>query len=179
MSVSTILNHSLVASSDSASWTIWAVGGLLVLAVLGFLVVLRKRQKSAEVAGSAVPSVSAPEPEVQPRSGPKIFDPVAALELCGEDQALLESVLTDMPGECASQVEVIRVGLREGDATAVHVASHRMKGSLLMIAAGAAAGEAAKIEELARAKELSTIPQRLAALEHELQRLGRALAGRT
>ncbi len=150
-----------------------------MLAVIGFFVVFLRRQHSAEVAEVGAPPVSAPEPEVQVQSGPKIFDPVAALELCGEDQALLESVLADMPGECASQVEVIRGGLREGDAAIVHVAAHRMKGSLLMIAAGGAAGEAAKIEELARAGELVAVPERLAALEHELQRLERALAGQT
>ena len=179
MFVSTILNHSLVASSGGASWTIWAVGGLLVLIAFAFLVVLLKRRNSAGAVESAAPSVSAPESAEQPLRGLKVFDPVAALELCGEDLGLLESVLADMPGECASQVEVIRVGLGKGDAAAVHVAAHRMKGSLLMIAAGAAAGEAAKIEELARAGELVTVPPRLAALEHELQRLGRALAGRT
>ncbi|HFE44498.1 MAG TPA: Hpt domain-containing protein [Nannocystis exedens] len=179
VSVSTIFNPSLVASADGTSWTMWAVGGLCVLAVLGIVVVLFRQRKNAETDESGVPSVAAAKLEERPESGPKIFDRVAAFELCGEDQALLESVLADMPGECASQVEVIQSGLRDGDAALVHVAAHRMKGSLMMIAAAAAAGEAAKIEELARAGELVAVPLRLEALKHELQRLARVLRGQT
>jgi len=104
------------------------------------------------------------------------FDPVLAQSLCGDDPDLLAEILAEMRVECRSQVAAIQTAVAAGSAPQAHVAAHRLKGSLLMIAAGPTAELAATIERLALAEKIAEVPELLAALERELVRLEQAIA---
>lgn len=113
--------------------------------------------------------------ERKPQNIRLAFDPEEALELCGGDQALLAEIAGELPAECWSQVEAIRDGLRSGSVSAVRAAAHRLKGTLLAVAATPSAELAATLERRAIAEDLDEMPLILRTLEGELHRLDRAL----
>lgn len=149
-----------VTQQPLASWA--APAGLAVLGVagLGLLSWCLLRVRTAKS---------------RPRDLRLAFDPEEALELCGGDEALLREIAGELTAECWSQVEALRAGLRSGSASTVRAAAHRLKSTLLAVAATPSAELAATLERRAIAEELGEIPLILGALEGELHRLDRAL----
>ena len=178
-----------VASADTdvgVGAVLVALAVAVVVLVVGWFLWRRSSRRDAAAAAPATASTGTrrsaepaaaglkPEPAAVPEA--PAFDPAQALTTCGEDPGLLAEILAEMDAECRSQLAIVRGALAEGESAQVHVAAHRIKGSLLMIAASPGASLAATIERHARAEELSVIPPLIEALEHELGRLERAIA---
>jgi signal transduction histidine kinase/CheY-like chemotaxis protein/HPt (histidine-containing phosphotransfer) domain-containing protein len=104
------------------------------------------------------------------------LDEMAALERAGGDHALL----VDLAGMCLSDgltaLERIREGLVGKDSKAIERAAHKLKGSLLVLAADPASEAAYRLEALGAQGALDQAADALAALERELERLRPALA---
>jgi HPt (histidine-containing phosphotransfer) domain-containing protein len=118
---------------------------------------------------------STPQPEAAVADAPP-FDRQKALDLCGEDEELLYTVIQEMTPEIDSQMQLLRDALAAEDVATVHVTSHRLKGSLMLIAAEASAAVALKIELAGREENLADIPEKMAELDAELVRLKAAIA---
>lgn len=103
-------------------------------------------------------------------------DLAAALERTGGDRELLAEVaqmcLEDMP----EMVGAIRSSLAGGDADAVRKAAHKLKGSLVALAAGPASDAAYAVERLGAEGHLDRAAEALRALEAEIDRLRPALS---
>ena len=99
-----------------------------------------------------------------------------ALERTGGDRELLAEVaqmcLDDMPGMLGE----IRESLSQSDALALRKAAHKLKGSLVALAAEDASEAAHSIEVMGAEGHLDRAAEALAALEGEIERLRPALA---
>ena len=104
------------------------------------------------------------------------LDEDVALERAGGDHALL----VDLAGMCLSDgpaaLQRIREGLAGRDSKAVERAAHKLKGSLLVLAADPASEAAYRVEALGAQGALDQAALALGALESELERLRPALA---
>lgn len=102
-----------------------------------------------------------------------------ALERTGGDRELLAEVaqmcLDDMP----AMVGDIRNSLAGQDAQAMRKAAHKLKGSLVALAADAASHAAHQIEILGAEGHLDRAADALAALEGEIEKIRPALAALT
>lgn len=150
---------------DSAGAILLALAAL----VLGLLAASRRRAgrgaQTSSVIGAATSSPTSP------------FDRAEALALCADDPAVLQAILARIPDEARSQQAAIREALDRADDAAVRLAAHRLKGSLLVIAAGPGAERAAAVERAAANHELAALPRLVAALDQDLARLIAAIAG--
>jgi two-component system, sensor histidine kinase and response regulator len=110
-------------------------------------------------------------PADQDEDVPGVFDPDLALELLAGDPELLGEVvqlwLEDTP-QCLVE---IREGVAASDRSAIGRAAHRLRGSLVTLAAGLATAAAERLENLAAAGNLATIADAAAVLETEVARL--------
>ena len=99
------------------------------------------------------------------------FDLDEALSIADGDRALLRELVdvfrSSYPGELAS----IQDAIRTGDAEALRVASHQLKGALGALAAGPARETALQLEQIGRVADLSGA----AAVYEEMERQVRAL----
>lgn len=99
-----------------------------------------------------------------------------ALERTGGDRELLAEVaqmcLDDLPGMLGE----IRESLSGGDAQALRKAAHKLKGSLVALAANEASQAAQHIEMLGAEGHLDRAADALARLESEIERIRPILA---
>ena len=104
------------------------------------------------------------------------MDEAAALERAGGEHSLLVELaslcLDDTPGA----LENIRSAVATGDAKGVQLAAHKLKGSLLVLAADPASKAAYRLESLGAEGVLDRAGSALADLEQEIERLLPALA---
>lgn len=104
-----------------------------------------------------------------------LFDRDAALERLGGDDALLEELLGLLIEESHEVLQRIRDGFARGDAMAVCIAAHTIKGSAATLEAGPLRDAAEHLEDLARRGDLGGGDDAFAALVLELERLGREI----
>jgi signal transduction histidine kinase/CheY-like chemotaxis protein len=114
----------------------------------------------------APPPASAPEPP---------FDPVAAQANAGNDAEMLNELAQLFIDECPRLVGDVRRALDAGDAAALRIAAHTLKGSLSVFAAGPATSAARHLEELGREARLATAEAGFRALRTALDQLLPAL----
>ena len=178
-----------IAGTDG---TLTVVVALTLLAVAIAVVVWRSRSRQSQApgagpeAGLAAPPATTPSPSPasaspSARPAPSVsegppFDPVKALDLCGEDEDLLRTVVEEIPEEIDSQMKQLRGALAEKNASELHVAAHRLKGSLLLIAADASAAAALSIELAGREGNLTNVAADVDRLEAEVVRLKAAIS---
>ncbi|MCB9704025.1 MAG: Hpt domain-containing protein [Myxococcales bacterium] len=108
-------------------------------------------------------------------SRPPAWDRDEALALCGGDSELLISCTDGIPEEVSLLVAAIKAALAEGDGARVAAAAHRLKGSLLLVAAARSAELARALEVAGFAGDLERIHQTLGPFERELAVLTREL----
>jgi CheY-like chemotaxis protein len=108
------------------------------------------------------------------KTGP--LDEGAALERAGGERALLVELAGMFLSDAPVVVETIRDALADGDAKAVQRAAHKLKGSLLVLAADPASHAALRLETLGAQGALDQAAAALEALEREIERLKPALA---
>jgi len=97
-----------------------------------------------------------------------------------EDRA--RAVAAQMLEECPRVLEEVRSGLAAGDAKAVGLSAHRLKGSVRHFGARSVMAAAATVERHADAQDLAAAAAAFPALEAEVARFAAALAeggGRT
>jgi hypothetical protein len=103
------------------------------------------------------------------------LDEEAALDQAGGDRALLVDLAQMCLDDGPAALEKLRDALAEADARSVQRTAHRLKGSLLVLAAERASRAAQELEVLGAAGSLDKAHAALATLERELERLRPAL----
>ena len=118
---------------------------------------------------SAAPAVSAP-----PEEG--LVDWTEALRAVRGDHRLLRVIVEAAAKEIPSQVTAIREAIAGGNATAVQLAAHTLKGAIRYFASGPGFEQVRRLEKMGQNKNLEGAEQSLARLEAEVQPLIRGLA---
>jgi two-component system, sensor histidine kinase and response regulator len=126
---------------------------------------------SAErVTEPVVPDEAAePEPDGEP------FELEAALAATGGSMATLRDIAGVFGDQAPLLLKQIRDALANDDAAVVRRAAHTLKGSAAIFAAPATVAVAERLEHAARDGDLLTAAELLSPLEHETERLWRAL----
>ncbi len=109
-------------------------------------------------------------------AGPRPMDEEAALERAGGEHSLLVELANMCLADTPDALESIRSAVQERDAKAIQRAAHKLKGSLLVLAADPASEAAYRLETLGAEGTLDNVVTALATLEQELERLQPALA---
>ncbi len=122
-------------------------------------------------AGSAVAGAA---PEEAPPTA-KAFDEAAALARLDGDHELLRDVAGMFVADAPRMVEAVRAAVSAGDAHALHVAAHALKGSASTFVARGLVEAAWALEQMGRRAELGGAAAALTALEAEATRLRQAL----
>lgn len=107
----------------------------------------------------------------------RVFDAARLLALAGGDEALVKVVVNVFLSDAPSLWNSLEEASEQGDADALARAAHKLKGSLLNMAAGPALAVARELEVLAREGRLEEARQRVSTLRAELARLRKALEG--
>ena len=105
----------------------------------------------------------------------EVFDEGALLDLVGRDESLMREIITLFLDEAPRLLAQIRSALTDGNLFALQFAAHALKGSVANMAAVRAFGAALELETVARAGRLDDALNATAALESEIERLGRVL----
>jgi CheY-like chemotaxis protein/HPt (histidine-containing phosphotransfer) domain-containing protein len=112
---------------------------------------------------------AAPPPDV-------VFDVAHARARLGGDQQLLREIIAIFRAEAPALESSIRNAAAAADLEALRLAAHALKGALGTVDAPRAFAAAARVEDAARRADSSRLPSAVAALEHEMIALHRALA---
>ncbi len=102
---------------------------------------------------------------------PSVADWGQALDQLGGDEETLREVAQLLLDTCPALVAPIRAAVQAGDAAALKVAAHTLKGSLAVFAAAPAVAAALALETLGRQADLAPAGAALTRLESELERL--------
>ncbi|HEV3343107.1 MAG TPA: PAS domain S-box protein [Pirellulales bacterium] len=97
-------------------------------------------------------------------------DWAAALERLQGDRALLEELIGVIRQEAPQLLAAVREAVERGDAAALRLSAHTLKGSLGNFAAARAVEAAKRLEMMGKQGDLSDAAQALAVLESELDR---------
>ncbi len=108
-------------------------------------------------------------------AGPRPMDEEAALERAGGEHALLVELANMCLADTPDALDSIRSAVHERDGKAIQRAAHKLKGSLLVLAADPASEAAYRLETLGAEDTLDNVAKALEALEQELARLQPAL----
>jgi HPt (histidine-containing phosphotransfer) domain-containing protein len=108
-------------------------------------------------------------------SVPANFDFESLSERIGGDMELLRELVDLLTQECPSMLAEIARAVKEGNASDLHRASHKMKGSVLQFSARKAAAIAGTLEEMGSRGSMEGAAQEYAALETEVAALLQAL----
>jgi two-component system sensor histidine kinase/response regulator len=100
-----------------------------------------------------------------------VIDPARLLRHAGGDEALVKEVVGLFLAESPALWASIDEAAGRGDAQALFLAAHKLKGTLLNLAAGPALSAVLRLEELIRQGHLEEVRQPLATLRLELSRL--------
>jgi HPt (histidine-containing phosphotransfer) domain-containing protein len=104
-----------------------------------------------------------------------VIDRDAALKRLGGDESLFRAMVRFFDEDSPGLLEDIRSGIRSSDSEQVARAAHTLKGLAANFNAEAAAGTAARMQEIGQSGDLSPAEAALSELEAELSRLYRAL----
>ncbi|HEY1379412.1 MAG TPA: response regulator [Gemmataceae bacterium] len=119
----------------------------------------------------AAPPPLAPRPPSGPAGADTLFDEAGfRARCCGRDE-LARQVARLFLNECPRYLDRLRTALAAGDATALQIAAHTLKGAVGNLSAGTSFAAAKRLDELARTGNLADARAGLAALEDELDRL--------
>ncbi|OHB73165.1 MAG: hypothetical protein A2V70_18085 [Planctomycetes bacterium RBG_13_63_9] len=105
----------------------------------------------------------------------QVLDWAAALQAMRGDRDLLAVVVETFLEESPRLMTIIRNAVSEGDAAALRVAAHGLKGSMRYFGTGWASARAYRLEQMGRCGELGGAEEAVAALEAEMARLTAAL----
>ncbi len=162
------------------------VVALVAVALLLWCLRSRGSKTAAATGAAAAPPRVDPSTTSRPAAAPADvsteagleppFDADKALGLCGDDEELLRTVIEELPEEIDSQMKILHEALGAEDTGTLHVSAHRLKGSLLLIAAAPSAALALAIELAGRQSNLAAVPKKLDELDVEVARLKRAIA---
>ena len=108
-------------------------------------------------------------------AGPRPMDEEAALECAGGEYSLLVELASMCLADTPDALDSIRSAVAELDAKGIQRAAHKLKGSLLVLAADPASDAACRLEALGAEGTLDSVAVALATLEQELERLKPAL----
>ena len=106
---------------------------------------------------------------------PEVFDLASALEAVDGERELLNGMIAIFMRQTPRVMQDIDTAITAGDAGALEIAAHKLKGSIAMFGARAAREAAQRLEDLAEAGELSAASAPREALGAEVQRLTAAL----
>jgi two-component system sensor histidine kinase/response regulator len=139
---------------------------------------LRKPVRSAallelisQLPGRSPPAAASPSPTAE------AFDPARLLTLAGGEEALVKVVVDLFLSDTPSLWSSLEEAAEQGNTDALARAAHKLKGSLLNMAAGPASAAARELEVLAREGRLEEARQGVSTLRAELARLRKALEG--
>jgi len=90
---------------------------------------------------------------------------------CGEDEELMREVVGIFLSESPQMLEDIRQSWREKNPTALKQTAHRLKGSLMSLAAHAAARSAHALEQMGYEAKLEGADKMMAELESAMSEL--------
>jgi CheY-like chemotaxis protein/HPt (histidine-containing phosphotransfer) domain-containing protein len=130
--------------------------------------------REVKPAPAAQPS-TATEPEI-PTDAPPV-DWAEALRAVDGDQRLLGELIDTFDPECRETVTRIEGAISEGNAKALRLAAHGLKGALAHLAARPAQAAAQRLESLAAVGDLTGAAAAWQRLREELDRLRPVLAG--
>ena len=127
-----------------------------------------------------LPPSAQPERECRHGEGssaePPLFDLDEAVERCFGQHRLFQKMVDSLFQEAASLLDEMRAALAHGDREKLAAAAHRLKGTVVYLAAGPAAEAAARVEQIGRSGDLDTAPDALGQLSARLDALKAALA---
>jgi len=106
-----------------------------------------------------------------PSALPRPIDEEEALERVGGEWSLLVELAGMCLADTPAALDNIRGALAGGDARSLQRAAHKLKGSLLVLAADSASEAASRLEALGASGSLDAAASALATLERELDRL--------
>ena len=106
----------------------------------------------------------------------EMVDWSAALQGVRGDEALLRSVVDACLDDFPRLMATIRQSVSTGDATALRISAHTIKGNLNHLCVSEAAQYALRLEQMARQGDLTGARETLAALEESMVQLKLALA---
>lgn len=109
-------------------------------------------------------------------AGTRPMDEEAALERAGGEHSLLVELAHMCLADTPAALDNIRGAVADGDAKGVQRAAHKLKGSLLVLAADPASEAAYRLETIGAEGSLDAAATALAALEREIERLQPELA---
>jgi CheY-like chemotaxis protein len=129
----------------------------------------------APVAEPARPERRSPR-AAPPESVERGPDWPAALEAVKGDRSLLRAVVEAALEESPRLMTAIRQAIDSGDATALRLAAHTLRGSLRYFGETGACEEAGRLEAMAEDGNLGLVEETWAALESQMRRLTPALS---
>ena len=105
-----------------------------------------------------------------------ILDFGKLLHSLGGDRGALRKLARMFLEDYTRQLEVMREALNRGDTRALEHVAHRFKGTAAYFAADSTFAAAARLEAIARSRDLAGADAACAELEREILQLGRALS---
>jgi CheY-like chemotaxis protein len=102
-------------------------------------------------------------------------DERALVSRLGDDRHLLAELIAVFLADCPLMRDAVHGAVSAGDAGALRVAAHKLKGSVANFSAKGAYEAALRLENLARQQDLRAAPAACAVLDKELRKLRRAL----
>lgn len=100
-----------------------------------------------------------------------VLDRAVALEQAAGDPDILRDVLQLVEDSCNECLAAIQAAAANREIDRLRQAAHRLKGSLVSVAAGPAGDAAAAVEAAARGDDLAAACAAIPALEREIERL--------
>ena len=111
------------------------------------------------------------EKEHEPMAETLVWNLAGALERVGGDRDLLGELMGIFEVESPKLLGMIRAAIARGDAAALELNAHGLKGAAGNFSAGPAAARARELEMMGRNKTLEGAPEKLGLLEAEIKRL--------
>ena len=119
---------------------------------------------------------AAPQPDaLQAEAAAEVFDLARALAAVDGERELLHGMIAIFRRQTPRVLEEIDGALTRGDASALEIAAHKLKGSVAMFRAQATRDAAQRLEDFAGAADLAAAADARRALGVELGRLRAAL----
>jgi DNA-binding NarL/FixJ family response regulator len=128
-------------------------------------------QAAAAVAQRPEAAENAPPP-----AAAETFDLDRALVILGGHYDLFQEMTGYFFRDAPKLMDDLQAGLRNGDARMVAQVAHRLKGTVLYLAAQRAADSAARLEEIGLSRDLTSAAEVVEHFQQEIARLSEALA---
>jgi CheY-like chemotaxis protein/HPt (histidine-containing phosphotransfer) domain-containing protein len=106
---------------------------------------------------------------------PSLIDEKTLLARLNGDRALLGELIAVFQSDCPRMLDAVHRAVEAGDAAALQVAAHQLKGSVANFSAKTVFEAALRLEHMARQHDLTGGPEAYAVLDKEIGRLRRAL----